>query len=307
MNIERFKYINPRYLNRQRKRYRNQKKIYKSGLKSKAYLNQYLSLQYDEFNLNQEQNLPIWQLWLQGEEQAPQLVKNCLESVKYFCPKRKINVLSLDNLYDYIDLPDYIINKYQQGIISNTHFSDIVRVCLLCKHGGTWIDSTVLLTGSIPQEIENSEFFCFSSPDNSIYKEIHLISSWFIHSQKQHPFLLNVQNTLYRYWQIENTLIDYFTFHIAFRNMIDGSIVMKNHWDKLYHITNEAPHILNNQLKDKFNSDVFYQATSKSNIHKLTYKVSNADTSSLFEYLNDKDFSIENLKNYENTYLHCKP
>lgn len=42
-------------------------------------------------------------------------------------------------------MPEYIINKQKEGYIDITHFSDILRMMLLTKHGGIWMDSTLLI------------------------------------------------------------------------------------------------------------------------------------------------------------------
>ncbi|WP_434353973.1 capsular polysaccharide synthesis protein [Psychrobacter sp. HD31] len=282
------KYLNLRQLNRIRRKHRKQQKMYQKSLQHKSYLNQYLCTDYIKFDGKIEQNLPIWQLWLQGKDNAPELIKNCFQSVEKHCPKRDIQVLTADNIYDYIQLPDYVIDKYNRSLISHTHFSDIVRVCLLCKYGGTWIDGTVLLTDQIEKKIEDAEFFCFSSPQDSINYRLHLISSWFIHSQKQHPFLLNVKESLFEYWKNENKLIDYFTFHLTFRNMIDASNELQRNWNDLYHLTNDTPHLFNKRLKERFIKEDFDSILTKSNIHKLTHKIGEAEQDSYFSYFSQQ-------------------
>ena len=47
------------------------------------------------------------------------------------------------------------------GTISNTHFSDLIRLNLLNQYGGTWIDSTCLQTEKIPDYIKNSNLFLY--------------------------------------------------------------------------------------------------------------------------------------------------
>ena len=89
----------------------------------------------------------IWRLWLQGEDNAPEVCKACLRSLRYWHSDKKIITLDKNNISDYIDLPGYIIDKHEKGIISHTHFSDIIRAELLTQHGGTWIDATVYCTG----------------------------------------------------------------------------------------------------------------------------------------------------------------
>ena len=89
----------------------------------------------------------MWWCWFQGEENAPDLCKKCLESLRKYLKDREIIVITEKNMYDYIDFPDFIKEKYNKGIITRTHLSDLLRIQLLIKYGGTWIDSTVLFTG----------------------------------------------------------------------------------------------------------------------------------------------------------------
>jgi len=46
-----------------------------------------------------------------------------------------------------VELPGYIVEKWEKGRIPAAMFSDLLRVELLIKYGGTWIDSTVFCTG----------------------------------------------------------------------------------------------------------------------------------------------------------------
>lgn len=103
----------------------------------------------------------IWVLCFQGIENAPEVVKKCYDSLLKYCPQKNIVLLSEENLNDYITLPKHIEDRYQQGIISRTRYSDIVRTNLLTTYGGTWIDSTVLLTAQPDSFYFDSDLFCF--------------------------------------------------------------------------------------------------------------------------------------------------
>lgn len=47
------------------------------------------------------------------------------------------------NWRDYVELPEYIIQRWDKKQISPAHFTDLLRLQLLIKYGGTWIDATV--------------------------------------------------------------------------------------------------------------------------------------------------------------------
>ncbi|WP_241009047.1 capsular polysaccharide synthesis protein [Aggregatibacter actinomycetemcomitans] len=240
--------------------------------RNKRYLCKYTNIKMNK-NLDCfTGDLPVWQLWLQGYDNSPQIVKNCINSVKFFCKNRKIILLTKDNLDQYVSLPEYITKKYNSGIISHTHFSDIVRIALLCEHGGTWIDSTVLLTGEIPKKILEAPLFMFSSSKDDFYYNTHLISSWFIHSSRKNNLLISLRDSLFSYWAYENSLRDYYLIHLIFRNIIDFSDGLKKEWDSLYHLSNNNPHILQSKLGDYFNMKEYLEVKELTFIHKLTYK-----------------------------------
>ena len=91
----------------------------------------------------------------------------------------------------YADIPDYIMEKYKEGMITKTHFSDYLRTCLLLKNGGYWCDATVYMTGQIPNEITSSEFFMFKTPSFSMLddrKEGYVPSMAILDILKDHPF-----------------------------------------------------------------------------------------------------------------------
>ena len=104
----------------------------------------------------------IWMLWLQGEENAPYLVKKCIESWKNNNPDFKIIVLDKNTINDYVDLQDIFCNNSEH--IAPALFSDIIRINLLNKYGGFWVDSTCFCCTPLTNWIQNyiqTGFFVF--------------------------------------------------------------------------------------------------------------------------------------------------
>lgn len=94
-----------------------------------------------------------WTMWWQGADKAPDIVKACWNSQRENLPEDvSLRILTKENFREYIDIPDYILDKYQRGLILPAHLSDIVRCCLLYKYGGVWLDSTILMCGPMPRE-----------------------------------------------------------------------------------------------------------------------------------------------------------
>ena len=102
----------------------------------------------------------IWVCWLQTDHIKPEVVEVCIKSIKKNAPSDcKVNVISMNNIAEYVELPSFIYKKLEKGNITLTHFSDILRMALLCKYGGLWIDSTVLTCGAIPSSYLNKSLY----------------------------------------------------------------------------------------------------------------------------------------------------
>lgn len=93
----------------------------------------------------------IWCFWWQGIETAPEIVKTCLESIRKENPLCNVVIVCKENYLSYIDLPQYIIEGVEQGRISYTSFSDILRFNLLRNYGGIWIDATIFAVNPLPK------------------------------------------------------------------------------------------------------------------------------------------------------------
>lgn len=101
----------------------------------------------------------IWWCWLQGIENAPSIVKAYFNSLMREFKGSKvqegqglsdgyvIKVIDEKNWKEYVEHPDYIVKEWEKKQIPPALFSDLLRLELLIKYGGTWIDSTVLCTG----------------------------------------------------------------------------------------------------------------------------------------------------------------
>ena len=168
----------------------------------------------DETQQAEEPTRIIWVCWLQGMENAPEIVKKCVASVKQNMPRYEVRVLTAENLFEYVTLPEHIVRKYQKGTITFTHFSDILRTALLVQHGGIWFDATVLLTDELPAQMTDAPLFFLQS--SKLQSMPHMGSSWLLISHKGNPVLQRLMDLLAAYWRRENKLRDYYLFHLFF-------------------------------------------------------------------------------------------
>jgi len=211
----------------------------------------------------------IWICWLQGEENAPDIVKVCTKSVRKYKPDNMdIIIITENNLKQYTNIPDYIYKKWKNKQIPNTQFSDIVRLSLLTIHGGIWIDSTVLLTASIPNDILNSKYFAFHS-------DIHGVSSnnWFLISEPEHFFIKGIRNLIFEYWRVEDRLLDYFIYHLFVDSIVNRNQKFKNLWDNVvFYLDSNCYDFGDILLLQQYDEEKFNKVLQKTSIHKLKYK-----------------------------------
>lgn len=153
--------------------------------------------------------------------------------MRYWHSDKKIITLDKNNISDYIDLPGYIIDKYEKGIIPHPQFSDLIRAELLIRHGGIWIDATVYCTGRKFEDIMRLPFFVFQ--DKGFW---HVESNWFIVSNPNNPILTMTRDILLDYWKNNDILADYLIFYMFFKMVTEA---YPDEWKKVPYASNNPP------------------------------------------------------------------
>lgn len=215
----------------------------------------------------------VWFLWWQGEENMPQTVKLCLESVKRNAVGKEIIVLDEKNYCNYVSVPDYIIEKYKKGYIGHAHMSDVLRTFLLSEYGGTWIDATLFVSSYFEESIKEYAFYTVN-----IYNENSICitkGKWvigFMHSGYTHTLLFEFLKELYLvYWKEHNVVLTYlvmdYFIELAYKNIhsIKGEI------DKIPP-NNYGMYDLIKIIDCPFDEEKWNEIKSKAFLHRLPYK-----------------------------------
>jgi len=139
----------------------------------------------------------IWFVWLQGLDKAPGLVHKCLRSWQENNPGWKINFIDDQNLSSYIDLSAII--DVDREDITIQKVVNIIRINLLDKFGGVWVDATCYC--SIPLEkwlgeYSKAGFFVFRDPGAD-----RILSSWFMASACPNPLTKHICQEINSFWQ----------------------------------------------------------------------------------------------------------
>ena len=230
---------------------------------------------YDALSLEHVKNDVVWFCWLQGIEKAPELVKVCLASQKRFIRGKKFVIITSTNYRDYVELPAYIETMHQKGIIPAAHFTDLIRLEILIKHGGTWIDSTVLCSGSdyLDEIMDcNLFFFQYKRKGNEGFAGI---SNWFISAYSNNKLLMILRDMLLQYWKDYDCLMDYYIFHLFF------GLIAEKFPEEIAKMpkANSMRAIQMMQYLDKaFDVKLMEQLTAISCFHKLDYRKNTLQT-----------------------------
>ena len=128
----------------------------------------------------------IWTYWI--EEDIPPLVSKCIETWKIHNPTYKINILSRKNINQYISID---ITKLPRND-SPARESDFVRLNILSKYGGFWIDASSICRKSfdwIQERSLNKEFFGYYISNFTTDDRYPVIESWFFACKKNSKFV----------------------------------------------------------------------------------------------------------------------
>ena len=247
-----------------------------------AQVNKYLDLHYgnmlsdganDRFP---DADYKVWVFWWQGEENAPTLVRKCIQTIKANFKNNEVVVLSKDNFSQYVDIPQYILQKVENKIITLTHFSDIMRAALLSEHGGLWLDATIYMTGSIDSELLKHKFYTNHLPQDKKYDMYVSKAKWsgfFIGGGKGNNVFVNLKNILFEYWKTHNFLIDYFVVDYIIYLEYSKCANIKKLIDDVP-INNTNIHSLAPNLFAKYSDELYRKVTQDTNVFKLSYKFS---------------------------------
>lgn len=210
----------------------------------------------------------IWICWLQGYDNAPLIVKRCYESVKKYAPEKEIIFLDESNIFDYVDMPEYIVKKWKEGKMGAAHFSDLLRLELLIKYGGYWMDATVLCTnGEIFKQMDDEPLFMYSFYYFGYNPEIMEVNSWFINSTTNNNVLCLTRELLYEYWKHYNRNVAYFLLHLFLTMALD---FYKEEYKKMPIVSQVDAHVLATYIFDEYNQKKYEILCQQTGIHKLS-------------------------------------
>lgn len=160
-----------------------------------------------------EENAPVWVCWWTGVETAPDLVKQCIKSIRKQAGSHPVHIIDKNSYSVYINIPDYMMSKVKNGQMGIAHLSDYIRVSLLEKYGGLWLDSTIFCASSLPESYFNLPFFtCKSNPTACGYLSQMRWTTFVLGGWKGNVCYRFIKEAFEEYWSQEQAAIDYLFF-----------------------------------------------------------------------------------------------
>lgn len=247
-------------------------------------------------NKNIEEKCKVWIFWWQGIENAPPIVKMCINSIRCNFKNHELVIITNENYDKYVEIPKYLIDRLEAKQINIANFADVYRTLLLSNYGGIWLDATIYMACEFSKEIYNYPFISAKRKINNASLLFPAESRWgtyFLAIGSDNELMYYVSQILLAYWQDFDYSVDY--------GLIDYVIcVCMEKKKNVYKMIDKSPYycekihdlqpILNNDF-DKYK----YKKLIKDNpFFKLTYKISfeeyNNNKRTFYGYLMNKSF-----------------
>lgn len=117
----------------------------------------------------------VWFHWAQGLDAAPPIVKRCLKNWIDVNPEWEVVFLDRDNLARWIDPAELPLEALRAT--SEQVYANAVRLALLRRHGGVWVDATCWSRRPLSTWLTERPggFFAFSDPGSD-----RPMANWFM-------------------------------------------------------------------------------------------------------------------------------
>ena len=152
-----------------------------------------------------EEQVPkiIWLYWHQGS--MPIICQQCVKRIKRLNPDFEVNILNSESVHSFLpELAPAIVNIKKEDL-TLALYSDLIRLMLLEKFGGFWMDISTILNyelGKLRELVlaKQVELLLFAKPangytSNSIKSmEYPVTETWFLGAVKGSKFITDWKN-----------------------------------------------------------------------------------------------------------------
>ena len=205
----------------------------------------------------------------------PLMVTACVERIKQMSNGHEVVILTDKNLRDYVDFEPVVWEKYAKGLITKTHISDFIRVAVLYRYGGLYLDSTVYPTRPLDDKFFKSPLFTNHTEWDGTDAQIahNRWSSFMCGCRKGNLLMRAALDVFTEYWRRYDRLMDYvlidYTYNLLYehvpsiKKMIDSVPINNvNIWGQQHNL----PKVYSKEQFEKLLSD------KSMDLYKFSYK-----------------------------------
>lgn len=207
---------------------------------------------------------PLFMYWGQGFEHAPALVRACRDAFVAHNPASDVHLLDDGLLSAYTDIPDHVraINPRHRAA-----FSDALRLDLLVRHGGCWIDATCMTTGPIAAPAADlmgaGEFFAFRKTPTRP-------ASWLLAGRPTSYVLRALRAAFFLWWEERDDLVDYYLLHHCFEMLCRLDPRFRTEWEAVPTALARPATKLQRVMLEPTPDDRLRNIVADSFVHKMT-------------------------------------
>lgn len=216
--------------------------------------------------------IPVWICWWQGEREMPELIRLCVRSLKRNLPREQttIRLITLENCMQYVTFTEAVIRKFNEGKISYTHLSDLLRAELLFRYGGMWIDATYYAAGPIDAGRLKEQIFTlrFCQPifEADVTKGRWSGNLWY--APKGRKLFRFLMESLWYYWEVENELVDYFLIDYIIAAAVEEFADVREELEQCAY-SNANVFYLHSVLNRRYDPDILQTMEREGTFYKL--------------------------------------
>ena len=212
----------------------------------------------------------VWVFWAQGVDRAPALVRRCVDELRARHEPGQVVVLDRAAVDDHVDLPGDIVDAVGDDW---THFADVLRMELMSRHGGVWLDATCLVRDNLVRRLEAplapAGFF-------ALRRHPRMLATWCMASRPGHYVPSLVREAQYAYLRRFGRVTAYYYLHRLFQALYDADDRFRAMWDRMPEQRARPALLVRKALQDPYDPVAVRRLLDGSWVHKLSYKVDGA-------------------------------
>lgn len=225
--------------------------------------------------------LNLYTFWNSPIETAPPLVRACIAELTRLHAElpTRLTVLDGASARELVEIPDAVARALEKD--HPAHFSDFVRVSVLDRLGGIWVDATCWAPAPLPAAVAPL------LTAGALYPRWtrRQIGNWFIAAVPGTPLIRLQRLALQAWWESGGGIPDYFLYHRIFEVLSDLVPEFHGQWLATPTLSAGASHLLQLGMMQPWDADAMRFVAGTSIVQKLSYKYDTVPPGSVLERL----------------------